>query len=538
MNKIVIVDDEVLVRANIKMLLAGCEDEFFICGEASNGAEALEILDKLLPDVVITDMKMPVLDGLALSAKIKNQYPKTAIIALSNYDDYEYVRGTLQNGAIDYILKHNLNRTNLFEALRKANEFREKNKVPHSDHPDKEVENNLIALRKKFIIQLLTGFYSDDAEVQSHILMLDIKLGAKNIIPIAMSIDGYFDTNKHLKNRNVVEYAIMNITNEILKDFGKGVICNVSDTIFCILISFQETSSKNIIDDKINSILWRIQSSLKQFINVSANFVVGNICSNFKALPSSYEEAEQCILNGVCYDRKAVTKIYDHQKYNRKLTGLDLDCENQLLNAVKAGNTSQLNTTVEYIFSEIERKKLDVTSSQIIFTDMLSIASRICKQYDIEPSSVYGSSMSIIEFLSTSNIEKIKVHFQNLFGKIATEIPSNPQKISSPYIRTAVEYIQNNYSKNISQQMIADEIGISSTYLSTLFKNEMSIGFTEYLTNLRLDQAKTLFKTGNHKIREVGELCGFYDYFYFFKVFKKKFGITPNEYLKRKGQKI
>lgn len=538
MNKIVIVDDEVLVRANIKMLLAGYEDEFRICGEASNGVEALEILEKLQPDVVITDMKMPVLDGLALSAKIKTKYPKTAMIALSNYDDYEYVRGTLQNGAIDYILKHNLNRVNLIEALMKAKQFCEKNKTRHSDHPDKKVENNLIALRKKFIIQLLTGFYSDDTEVQNHILTLDIKLEAKNIIPIVMSINGHLNANKHLKNLNVIEYAIMNITNEILKDFGKGVICNVSDTIFCILISFQETSSKNIIDDKINSILWRIQSSLKQFINVSASFVVGNMCNNFETLPASYEEAEQCILNGFCYDRKTVTKIYDHQKYNRKLTGLDLDCEKKLLNALKSGNTSQINTTVEYIFSEIERKKLDVTSSQIIFTDMISIANRACKQYNVEPSSVYGSSMSIVEFLSTSDIEKIKVHFQNLFGKIATEKPSNPQKISSPYIRAAVEYIHNNYSKNISQQMIADEIGISSTYLSTLFKNEMSVGFTEYLTNLRLDQAKTLFETGNYKIREVGELCGFYDYFYFFKVFKKKFGITPKEFLKHQNQEI
>lgn len=171
-----------------------------------------------------------------------------------------------------------------------------------------------------------------------------------------MSIDGYFNANKHLKNRNVVEYAIMNITNEILKDFGKGVICNVSDTIFCILISFQETSSKNIIDDKINSILWRIQSSLKQFINVSANFVVGNMCNNFETLPASYEEAEQRILNVFCYDRKTITKIYDHQKYNRKLTGLDLDCEKKLLNAVKSGNTSQINTTIEYIFLKLKEK--------------------------------------------------------------------------------------------------------------------------------------------------------------------------------------
>lgn len=120
MNKVLVVDDEVLVRTNLKMLVTATGLNVYVCGEASNGAEAMELMDKLSPDIVITDMKMPVMDGLTLTGRLKEAHARVAAIALSNYDDYDFVRGALKNGAVDYILKHNLNHENLSEALKKA----------------------------------------------------------------------------------------------------------------------------------------------------------------------------------------------------------------------------------------------------------------------------------------------------------------------------------------------------------------------------------------------------------------------------------
>lgn len=108
MFRVLIVDDEMLVRTNLKMMLDWEKNGFTIYGEASSGVEALKLIEKLQPDIILSDVKMPGMDGLQLSMEVNQKYRKIKMIMLSNYDDFDLVKGTLQNGALDYILKHSL----------------------------------------------------------------------------------------------------------------------------------------------------------------------------------------------------------------------------------------------------------------------------------------------------------------------------------------------------------------------------------------------------------------------------------------------
>src|SRR5574344_1095259 len=111
MRNVLLVDDEMLVRTDIKLMLKEYSDKICICAEASNGIEALSIIADKRPDIVLSDMRMPEMDGLELSRRIHEHYKNTAFIALSNFDDFEYVRGVLKNGGSDYLLKHELSPT-------------------------------------------------------------------------------------------------------------------------------------------------------------------------------------------------------------------------------------------------------------------------------------------------------------------------------------------------------------------------------------------------------------------------------------------
>ena len=157
MLKVLIVDDELLVRTNLRYMLDWEANGFSICGEASNGAEAIKLAQKMSPDIILSDIRMPVMDGLELSHQLKKLYPESILIVLSNYDDFEYVKGTLKNGAIDYILKHNLSISTLSEALHRAKEFASKRRENTASKPYSI--NNLLALRENFLIHLLSGFY-------------------------------------------------------------------------------------------------------------------------------------------------------------------------------------------------------------------------------------------------------------------------------------------------------------------------------------------------------------------------------------------
>lgn len=219
MDKILIVDDEILVRTNIKMLIDWDNGSYSLCGEASNGLEAIELIRNENPHIVITDMKMPVMDGLTLSEKIREDFPGTAVIALSNYDDYDYVRGALNDGAVDYILKHSLNRQILSEVLQKAKKQYESGDLNNINKLGKANENNVSLIKGKFLVQLLTGLYTDLCEIESHLSLLDIHLGKKNIVPIVMTAADDSSVDKSLKKRDHLEYGILNITKEIAEQY-------------------------------------------------------------------------------------------------------------------------------------------------------------------------------------------------------------------------------------------------------------------------------------------------------------------------------
>lgn len=532
---ILIVDDEILVRTNIKMMIDWKNDGFSLYGEASNGSEALLSIRGKPPDIVIADMRMPVMDGLEFSQRFAKQYPQTALIALSNYDDYEYVRGVLKNGAVDYLLKHTLNRTILLEALARAKKLCNSHRLMPLEN-EIGTENNLAVLKRKFIIQLLEGLYQNEEEVKVHIKALGIRLEADSIIPVVMSVDSGEETAPSMRNSSSMEYAVLNVTQEILDECGNGVVCNISSGLFCILISYVGIPSARVIDDKINTLLWRIQSTLKQFVNLSTRFGVGEICVQPARLPVEFENTKRFFEEQPFSDRSILRRNHDYTPTHRDLSGLAPSLEKELIEAAFSKNTGRMDSVIEHIFDYIQEERLDTVSSQIVFTDILGVADRICKKYGLAQSAIRVRIQALVFLLrSSTNVLKIRQSFQRLFYMIMEYLPRSPEKIYSANIRAALDIIRREFSENISQQIVADKIGISTAYLSTLFNNELGMSFTEYLMNLRLGKAKELFEKGEKNIRKVAVNCGILDYHYFFRVFKRKYNRTPKEFIKQQA---
>jgi two-component system response regulator YesN len=531
MYQILIVDDEILVRTNIKMMIDWDGSDFCLCGEAANGVDALSILREKHPEIVFTDMKMPVMDGLALSDEIAKSFSDIALIALSNYDDFEYVRGVLKNGAVDYILKHNVSPKIIMEALYKAKKFCDKSR--HSVQKScSESENSITALKENFIIKLLSGFYNDRKVILNHMQVLEVGFAPENIVPVLMRASGNSATDQRLRNRNLFEYGILNITKEILTDMGNGEICSVSNGMFCLLLSFEGIRSENKITDRINSTLRRIQKSLAQYLNIKANFCVGKISADIIEVPEAYEEIEGYINSGYIFSKSSIVRPHCHNPVTRNLTGLNIKHERELTAAIKGHDLPTVKSIIQDIFKGIKDQNLDMESSQIIFTDLFGVINTVCKQYHIEQTSIFSGGNSIPNILSSYDFDKIMLRFELLFEQVISHMPSAKESHYSHYIKAAVDLIHQDYKKNISQQNIADKLGISGSYLSSLFKSETGTGFSEYVADFRLKKAENLFKNGENNIREVAMMCGFYDYYYFFKVFKKKYSMTPNEFIK------
>ncbi len=534
MHKVLIVDDDFLLRNTIRNMLNWEKHGFMLCEEAVNGVEALNAIEKDMPQIILSDVRMPVMDGLQLSSIVKQRFPQIKIIMLSNYDDFDYVKGALKNGAVDYILKHTLNTDILLDSLSRAGDIIEKSGAGETEPNVIKSYNNLSALRSKFVLQLLTGLYRNENDIKVQLNILDINIQVNNTIAVIMVIDGYNSvlSNRNLKDASFLENSVTNITGEILADNGNGIVCCIANGRFVILLSFTEIKSRALIGNMLNSTLSRIGTCLKKFLSVTVSFSIGDFVNSLSEIPKSYESAEKLLDEKFYEGNGCILNKYTIHEKNNIMTGLGIEAEKKILLLLRHRKFMEVEAAIQNEFNLIKSEKRSQAGSMIIFNDLLGIINKVCKESGIEFAQVYKENSSPSEMLTRletldSAIEWISDSYKNLFKKLQQEV-SEPKY--SEYVIKAINYIKMNYAENISQSTAANHIGISSAYLSSLFKNEVGIGFSEYLCEVRINKSKALLEEGKLEAKKIAGICGFNNHTYFFEIFKKRTGVTPGEY--------
>ncbi|GGH28828.1 helix-turn-helix domain-containing protein [Paenibacillus segetis] len=534
MIKVMIVDDDLLVRNNLKYMLSTelpqlhGSSEFILCGEANDGREALDKISDYAPDIILSDMKMPNMDGLILCEALHTRYPDIQFIALSNYDDFNYVHGTLQNGAVDYILKHKMSAVTLIAALRKAS----RSLIQNSKQPDHALDiNNINALKQDFLIYLLTGFYSDVDEISAHMDTLGLKLDLTQVLVIVMCIDDY--QSMDLKKTTLLQFSVINIASEILEDQRNGAICHIANENYAILLSFADIFSQQKIQDIVQNTMSRLSSCMKNFLNLSVSFSIGQVCSQIHQLPQSYLQAEKKLKNKFYYDAGAVFTNTDEQQGAAMLNYFDIKKESTLSHFISIQDREGIHTVLSNLFSEIRANKPPLAIAQMVFTDLLSLINKTCKNHSIDLREVYADNILPEKHLSDfSSLSSVQDWLLSLFERLCDALTMREAAPTSIYVREALDYIHLHFAEDISLSLVADKINISNVYLSKLFKQEIGIGFAEYLTKYRLKLAQSLLRQHQLSIHDIAAASGFNDYIYFLKTFKKHIGVTPTEYVK------
>lgn len=529
MYNILIVDDELLVRTNIKLLLQNFSQEFMVCGEASDGLSALDKISQTHPDIILSDMRMPNMNGLELCQKVKELYPETLFVALSNYDDYTYVRGALKNGAMDYVLKHKLNECyllSLLSELKKRLNTHNKSKA----FPDRTIS----ALREKFVIDLLGEALLSKKEIEANIRSLGISLSLTQVIPIILSVDDY-GRIEHLNNynqRNILSFSICNIGNELLSKYPTGILAHIERETYCILLSFAHEASQAKTEETISSLLHQLSTNYKNFLNISVSFCVGERASHIIDVGHAYTKALETMRLAFYSGKQSILHSKPVTNASASLSGLDYSIEKILLTLVLKGEYEKAEGIINKLFQDMIEQKEPRSNVQMKCADLLSIITRISKKNQLDLNRIITDKVSPDQiFTQLSTLPQLWEWFLHCFFNMCKEIQLQMPGDSN-YVKSAIAYLNRDYAKPISLQSIADEIGISMGYLSTIFKSETGQGFTDYLNSLRIASAIHLLELGERDFHKIAEKCGFQDYAYFFKVFKKRMGITPKNYLR------
>lgn len=478
MINILIVDDEILIRNKLRQLLDWNRHGFTICKECGNGLEAIKYISEFPVDIVIFDISMPIMNGVELSKYIKMNYAFIKMIAISSYDDYQYVRQVLKNGAVDYLLKHKLNSSDVLNLLLEI-----KSKMTYEKDGKIEVkEDNYKTIDEKLLLNVIVNEDKDsEKELINRIRVDEIK---ENLIMVAVSMTNYIAIKNGLTHISVdsFEKRVVELCKTRLDEYYPGVVCTPNSGIILLLFDVKNVISELKLNTKVNQLLLEIKSFL-------------NKCYNIK-IDSYWKKVTSPIDLYMDY-RELLSEEVSNEHSGEAVVFLPIALEEQLLKAIKLENRINVNSTIDEIFVMFNDKHANNESYQILNEDIIGIIKKVTRKNGLASKETENL---LNKLKKTTQAQESRDFIKVLFDKCVENSESATDSVSIKYIQAAKIYIQNHYmDKAISLVVVADEVNITPQYLSKLFSETQS-GFVDYINYIRIEKAKSLIEKETHQM--------------------------------------
>lgn len=495
-RRVLIVDDEVLVRIGIRHSVDWERCNFTIAGEASDGAECLRLMEKLLPDVIILDINMPKVDGIEVLKQIREMDFPVKVIVLTCYDEIEYARKAMKYGASDYVLKTTIHEDGLLNALNdlKFDENEKKQDIQEDERSQQEILNSILAGKTADTSKLVLK--------ENHLFCIGIKI--LQIQEIKKRYTGKKEDYFQVSLQSLIRQALTGITESVL-------LQNETDYVY-IFLSFSSLNSSAECIIKMRQIAERLSWVLQQYMALNVRIGVSELHYSFDNIRQCYDEVCQTILSGILYSEKKVFyfETYENENNEKEKRILEKEIKALILDRRYEDCLSKLKKYYEHIrISKGQglKKNLNFLKEILFLVDN-------------------------IENEETDMAEKVlrMDTFDEIQDFINKKIASHVRSSDNFLVNKAVSYLKEHYKEQISLSSLAAYMELSESYMSRLFNKEIGENISSYINHLRLTEAKYLLKNTNMKIYEIALEIGYSSTTAFHIVFKKSEGITPAEY--------
>lgn len=532
--RIMIVDDEEEIRLGIIKKIDWESNGFIVVGDAENGQDALEKVEKLQPDVIMTDIKMPFMDGLELGEKLAELMPSTKIIIFSGCDDFEYAHKAIKINVMEYVLKP-INSIELIEVLKKL-----KMQLDSEYDGKRNLEilyqhyiESLPVIREQFLVGVIEGRISKKQwDEQSEKLGIDFK--ASYLAVALIHADGTLITQEENNVSMQTEFALVSISIKKIVDENMGK--------YCQFISFLYSDMVVVIGnfDKKEEILSFIKGMdevckvYKRIMNLTISAGVGYVYNNISQIRFSYRTAQNALDYRFILGTGKVIYIDDVEPDNSIQLQFDEQEERSMLNVIKISSEEEIAKTIEKLFKKIEDLLLPFNQYRIYLMEIMTSMLKLVQTYNLDIDEIFGDNFNCYSYLeSLDSIEEVKKWFINKAVKVNGFIKKERMNSSMLLVEKAQHYVRENYNDyDISVEKLCSKLHVSPTYFSTIFKRETEMNFVSFLTDVRLEQAIKLLNTTDDKTYIIADKVGYPEANYFSYVFKRKFGVSPSKYRK------
>ena len=538
MLKVFLVEDEVVMRNGIKNNIPWEQEGFEFVGEASDGELAYPLIKREKPDILITDIRMPFMDGLELSRLVKKELPQIKIIILSGYNEFDYAKTAISIGVTDYLLKP-ISSAKLLEAVKKVGDMieKEQDNVRLMERYEKEMEENILQEKHKLWGALASNRLSTiELLEKGQRLGMDFTASAYLVFLFKLMQEGDATGCSDELNRASEKVNSLSSTWEKVLSFDRSpegwafLIKGESETE--VLETFDETK--------------------KELLNLVAAYPkveyfggLGSIVQRIGDIQNSYKEAARAFSSRFFLDANQIADSAEMVPVQNEEDGkidvskmLSKKREHELVEKFfKNGTVEEVDSFLDELFQNIgEQNCKSLLYRQYVVMDLFFCATDFLENLEIGTEELPEECRDINQIVEKAgNAQSLRHQIGILFSETMMLRDGHSKKKYSKLLEDAKAFIDENYKHDdMSLNMVAAQVNISPSYFSTIFSNEMGQTFVEYLTYVRLEKARELLMCSNMRTAEIGYEVGYKDSHYFSYIFKKVVGCSPKEYRNRK----
>lgn len=524
MLKVLIVDDEFLLRRLIHVSVNWDSLGFKVVGEAGDGEEALGQIEKLQPDLMIIDINIPFINGIQLSFKVRKLYPEIKIIILTGYDEFEYAQGAIRAGVFRYLLKP-INSEELRDALLDLREEIQKVTLQRDyvERLEKEASKNFELKKQQILTDLILGKLGGSPEKIQDLLKnnhIHVKKSNNRVIVIEI------DECNQFHERELLKKGIYTISSDIFSPAMEVCIFVKDNAIICIL--------GNDLADEHKKLCFELLRKVKEYLNCIVSIGLGECYEGIENICVSYQEAISALNRRFIEGRG---KIFENIASNLEPTKkvFNINTREHIMHYLRRGDHELLTKEIESLFDDATNE-LDKEFIQFIAMEIIAVIGGFLIENNMDINQIFKNNENYIEVIKKQESLSALRSFIMEFLQRSILLINNKHTKMSKIVVKAKNYIEMNYAnENLSLYEIAEHIGVNPSYLSSLFKKEFKTNMIEYITKIRLTKAKELIDENIYiPFAKISELVGYNEPYYFSKCFKRKFGITPTQYVQMK----
>ncbi len=529
MIKLLIVDDEPLVQAGIKSMLNWENHDINIVGTAMNGASAYEMIKEYSPEIVITDIKMPVMSGLELAKKCYEEGRLLPLfIILTSYEEFPLVKEAITYQVSDYLVKLELSTEILSEAMKRAvsKVYQIKNSTNYADTS----LSSIYLLKEQFYTRLILNLFESEHHLDTQSKILNINFDYEAFTACYAEINSGKLNEMDAEKRLNLYTSSLQIARELT---AKYVPCHVLslDVKHFAIIFFLDKSMAGNYKAIIRNAIEQVSSMLFNYYSVILFTSVGTAVNTPMQIASSFQDAKQVFaqlnqklpvlfVEDTAYD-EAPKNVFNMSLFKKDIRKAYAEFDEKAL--------YDIFTSIMELFEKHPThyvQALDAAGSILYLSlSLLNNGEKLVSELFKDRNNGYRSLYEL------SSVDQILEWLTALRDGLCNSFATHNKDYKNHIVMNVKKYINDHIEEKLALNRVAEVFNISPNYLSVLFSKYNDVGFSDYINQSKIEKAKKLMAENELKIYEISNLLGFESAFYFSRVFKKVTGVSPRDYI-------